>query len=65
MELEEPKEREKEKEEEEEEEEIDIDIDQIIDKLKGLEDLKYMNSMFGTFNYIGRHARAPIYLNHF
>ncbi|MHA1256797.1 MAG: hypothetical protein ACTSPS_14490 [Promethearchaeota archaeon] len=61
MELEEPKEREKEKEEEEEE----IDIDQIIDKLKGLEDLKYMNSMFGTFNYIGRHARAPIYLNHF
>jgi len=60
MELEEPKEREKEKEEEEE-----IDIDQIIDKLKGLEDLKYMNSMFGTFNYIGRHARAPIYLNHF
>ena len=61
MELEEPKKEEKEEEEEEE----TLDIEQIIDKPKGLEDLKYMYSMFGSFNYIGRHARIPIYINHF
>ena len=61
MKLEEPKKEEREDEEKEE----TLDIEQIIDKLQGLEDLKYIYSSFRRFHYIGRHARIPIYINHF
>ena len=51
------------KKDEKEEEEETKDIDQIIDKLQGLKDLKYLNSLLGSFNYLGRPPRGPFLFN--